>query len=225
MKTAGSGIPVLISKGGAHVDFLKKHQDSVISNVTVPENARDEALNQYESDMYDNMLGVLIEETKAYEVPAVQEEIQSMNRILIDLEDFKGQITEKEPYYDNETFGEWGGAGVVVTSNENSMGREGDLVVLMDNPHVVAGLMHSLKDVCADYLTYRNKDTFYYGLAKIAAKSLNSNGELSNTTQFFIEGVQYAKKQVEGRKEYLSGLIEKFELFLEKRESDTEDDW
>jgi hypothetical protein len=225
IKNATSALPTLMKKGGHHIGFLDQCQEDIITNTPMPETTSDEDFDQYESEMYDTMLTILKEETEAYEVPAVQEEIQSMNRIIKELENFKEQITEKEPNYDHEIFDGFDDFGIVVSSDPNWKGRDQDFILLMANTRPVVWLIQSLKSVCADFLTYRKNEDFFYAIAKLAASYLNSNDELSNTTQFFMEGVQFARKQVEFHIQSLNRLLEDFEIYWEEKESDTEDDW
>jgi hypothetical protein len=222
LKSAGSGIPSLMSKGSAHVDFLKKHQNVVISSVPVPENASDEALDQYESEMYDSMLAILKEETEAYELPAVQEEIQSMLRILGGLNSFKKKITKEKPDYDHEKFDGWSGINLFISAQPSDLKMEeyGDTVILAVNPRPIVWLMHTLKDICSEYLSFANKYEFYYGIAHLAQKHLDDLDEMSSVgeTQFFMEGIRFAQQQVENNAERLSWLLIEFESFWNERE-------
>jgi gamma-glutamylcyclotransferase (GGCT)/AIG2-like uncharacterized protein YtfP len=224
LKSSDNRIPTIM-KGGHYIDLLKQRQTEVINSVPLPASSNESDIEKYEVSMNDTMLVYLKKEVESVDIPEIKEEISNMKEILIELGSFKKKVIEEEVDYDHETFGEWGGAGLVVTSDPNSIGRDGDFVVLVANARPIVWLMHTLKDICSEYLTYMNKEAFFHGIAKLATDFLDSCNELSNESQFFKEGTRFATERIDGHIENLSWLLVNYDSFWEEQENDLADDW
>jgi hypothetical protein len=220
LRVSGSKIPALMTKHG-YIEFLKQHRHQIITDTPVPDSRRETAMIQYESDMYDVMLETLKNEAEVFEKPAVGAELSAMKRLLEELESFKSKITVEEPHYDHEKFDGWGGSGIVISSNPSDLKMQdfGDKVILAVNPAPIVWLMHTLKDLCDEYLDYLNKQKFFHGIAQLAENRLDDCDEMSSygETQFFSEGIQFAKDKVEDHVRYLSDLLEDFDSFIAKK--------
>lgn len=77
---------------------------------------------------------------------------------------------------DNSQFLEWGGVGVIITSNENRSYQKGDIFVCTKLAHVITWLMFRLPNLSHVCINYTNKYEFYGTIAEKSKDFINERG-------------------------------------------------
>ncbi|MCP4398185.1 MAG: hypothetical protein GY801_12930 [bacterium] len=144
------------------IDVLKERRDEILYAIPTPNEEGAGAFEQFEMHMRAYMESIIDEERKKL-LPELQDDHDHYTRMVEELKKLESTISNGnrpwESQYSKDS--EWGGADVIVTSDPERSGYEGDIVVLLDDPAPVVWIMETLRELCAEYIDYMNKYAFY----------------------------------------------------------------
>ncbi len=89
----------------------------------------------------------------------------------------------------SNTYSEWGGAGIIITSDPDRNHYESDLFIVLKKPRPIVWIMIKLSDACSGYLTYMNKEGFFYDIASIAEESADKEGNFTKSEKHILKKV------------------------------------
>ncbi len=89
-----------------------------------------------------------------------------------------------------QEFPEFGGANLIITSDQNRRFHEGDVVVYSIHAPALSWLVTELKNIYADDLNYLNKYDFYPKIGMIINKTLINQGLLFETMFQIIDQIE-----------------------------------
>lgn len=166
------------------VDLLKERQEEIIAAVPISDNEDSVAFDQFEMQMRDYMQSIINEERKKL-VSDLHKTCDHYRKIIEDLQALGKTIATGacpwESQYDKNS--EWGGAGVIITSDPDRSYHEGDIVLVVENPAPVVWIMETLRDVCDEYIDYSNKYSFYGMIAETAQTFFQAGDTAENFHQ------------------------------------------
>lgn len=85
-----------------------------------------------------------------------------------------------------DRFVEWGGAGVIVTTDPLREAAEGDVVVFTRYAHVITWFMERVRDIAADCVDYTNKYEFYGMIARKTGEFLEKHGDAEGQEKMLV---------------------------------------
>lgn len=91
---------------------------------------------------------------------------------------------------------EWGGAGVIITSDPNRNHHHDDLFIVTEHSDLLVWLMYRLKQESRNYLDWSNKELFYTNAAKAAADYLTTT-ETVDEQKLLLMVLAAARKQIQ----------------------------
>jgi hypothetical protein len=160
-------------------DHYKDNRDRIISLTD------DYPDDQYHLDKYkEKIIGVLDFINKSV-VQFALEPIEEVHQDKIDniikniknlRADIKSGIVDLSKIEKNQ-IEEWGGAGVIISSDINREGGAGDLVVYTKHAKIITWLMFRLRDIASESINYLNKYELYGKIAENIQKYIQKNGE------------------------------------------------
>ena len=168
------------------VEYYKEHRDSIISL------AGDFSSEKNPLDAYkEKMNGILDFITKSImEIafqPMEEKRQETIDSILENIKnlrsDIKTGIIDLDKIDTSSQIGEWGGAGVIISSDRSREGHEGDLVVHTNHAKTITWLMFRLRDIASGIIDYMNKYEFYGKIAESAPKYIEKNGDSKEIRQ------------------------------------------
>jgi hypothetical protein len=188
-----SGLPVLMERYviEEYIDIIKRQRGEYLKRVSSGRDSDNKNLEQYEKELFIEMIKFIEDKLKREVVPKLKKEVKEMEEVLIKLNEFRSDVLMKgQTDFEHQTHDNWGGAGVVVTSDPKFTGKECDLVVLTNTPRPIVWLMISLAEICSPLINWSNKYEFYRTIAEIAEGFIDEKGNLSETKGFFRMSIE-----------------------------------
>ncbi len=87
-------------------------------------------------------------------------------------------------------FKEFGGAGLIITSDENRAHIEGKTIVITEHAAAMSWLVYQLKDIYDNDLDWRNKYDFYPFIGELVNESLTSQEKLFDSMLYVIDVIE-----------------------------------
>ncbi len=85
--------------------------------------------------------------------------------------------------------GEWGGAGIIVTSNKED-DRKADIKIITKHAKPITYLLNKLKDIYKEHINYSNKREFYaYIVNLIGREELEEEDDSKKVLIIMIDGL------------------------------------
>lgn len=168
------------------LEYLKINKDKIIESTPLPSTdiGKDEEQSQFEIDLYNQMRKYIDDYVESTLQPEYEKEVReylkAKERLLNGLDNLMEKIKNNEfSWYDGENV-EWGGAGVIITSDCQRPARENDIFICVNYPNLIVGVFDQVKELGAGYIDFENKYVIYGFLAKSAQRQIN---KYENTLQ------------------------------------------
>jgi 50S ribosomal subunit-associated GTPase HflX len=167
-------------------DYYKDNRDRIISLIDKPSVVQ----NQIES--YKEKINEILDFMTKFVIdiafkPIEEDCNEKTDNILKNIEnlrsDIKAGIIDLNKIDESSQFEKWGGAGVIISSDKNRKGHEGDLVIHTIHAKTITWLMERLKDIASESLNYLNKYEFYEKIAVNVQKYTEKKGDSKEFSQ------------------------------------------
>ena len=111
----------------------------------------------------------------------MEERQETMDSILQNIynlrSDIKTGIIDLDKIDTSSQCGEWGGAGVIISSDRSREGGQSCFVVHTNHAQTIAWLIFRLRDLASRIINYQNKYKFYGKIAENTQKYIEKNGD------------------------------------------------
>ncbi|MFW5752222.1 MAG: hypothetical protein ACOCW8_02670 [bacterium] len=167
------------------LDYLKKNKDNIIESSCLYNEEGDEnkEYNHFEMSLHAQMQKHIDTYVKSTLLPDHEKqkriEDNTEENFVKALDNLLEKIRKKEfVWYDGENL-EWGGAGVIITSDRHRPAGENDIFICVSNPNPIVSVFCEVKELGNDYIDYGNKHGIYEVLAKSAQRHIEDHNNES----------------------------------------------
>lgn len=166
--------------------YYQEHRDHIISladnfsNEKNPSEAYTEKMNGILDFMNKFVIEIAFQPMEEERQETISNILQNVKTLHSDIQNGIIDLNKVDTLIKLE---EWGGAGVIISSDRSREGHEGDLVVHTNNAKTITWLMCRLRDIASESINYLNKYEFYGKIAENVQKYIEKNGDSKESLQ------------------------------------------
>lgn len=171
------------------VDYYKNNRDRVLSLID-DFSAGEESLESYKEKLGKFLAFISQSVIETAFQPMEEEHQETMENILQNIDNLRSDIMvgiiDLDKIDTSSQLEEWGGAGVIISSDRSREGYEGDLIVHTKHSKTITWLMCRLRDIASESVNYLNKYEFYGKIAECAKKDIEKNGDTKESLKSLL---------------------------------------